>query len=62
MDGEKTEERRGRESMWAGEIPEGIKTLKAAICTLIDCKVGMREGAGLGVMDLVDGEPLRLRT
>lgn len=58
MGGEKAEERRGRESVGAGEVPKGIKTQKAAICTLIDCKVGMREGAGLGVMHLVDGEPL----
>lgn len=54
MGGEKTAEGRGRENMGAREIPAGIKTQKAAIGTLIDCKVGMREGAGLEVMDLVD--------
>lgn len=48
--GEKeAEESRGRESMGAGQIPKRIKTQKAAICTLTDCKVGMRKGAGLGV-------------
>lgn len=44
--------------MAAGEIPKGIKTQKAAIYTLIDCKVGMREGVRVGVMDLVDEEIL----
>lgn len=59
MGGEKAEERRGREreQVRAGEIQEGIRTGKAAICTLIHCMVGMRQRAGLGVMDLVDGKP-----